>query len=80
MTNSKSASNLHRRNIKRHGSNLSHTSDTDGDETDEAVEEKYQPKPVSLRSVGIRAIVASILALFFLGLLQAGHFYCILLG
>ena len=35
--------------------------------------------PPTLKKVLTRTLAASVLALFFLGLLQAGHFYCILL-
>lgn len=78
-----SESNLRRREkVPRSSSNLSNASDTDcdGDADEDIPEEKFRHKPVSLRSVGIRAATASTLALICVGLLRAGHFYCIFVG
>ena len=66
--------------LPRSSSNLSNASSSDGDAEEDIPEEKYKHKPVSLRSVGIRAATASTLALICMGLIRAGHFYCILVG
>jgi hypothetical protein len=54
--------------------------DIDDDSAEEIILKALVPAPVDLKKVFIRSLTASTLALFFLGLLQAGHFYCILLG
>ena len=52
-------------------------SECDTEEWDE--QPPRAPSPPTLKKVLTRTLAASVLALFFLGLLQAGHFYCIFL-
>ena len=74
-----------RSGIRRNASVTSDIADTDGGTTTEGDEDvvnasDFKPAPVDLRKVITRTVTASTLALLFLGLLQTGHFYCILSG
>ena len=65
----------------RNREHLAARSISDTEVEDDEDDKKEKPKkPVTLRSIMIRTVTASLLALFFLGLLQTGHFYCIFLA
>lgn len=71
-----------RQRIKRDSS----FSDFDNDNTDDNDDEGELKKivktkePVSLKKVMVRTVAAIVMTIFYLGILRAGHLYCILLG
>ncbi len=70
---------LRSRNIRPNMSRSFSDTDDDLDDEETKLEESKQANSIDLKKMFIRSFTASLLSLFFLGLLQAGHFYCILL-
>jgi hypothetical protein len=56
---------------------MSSFSETESEAEVKAPETKAK-EPVTLQKVMVRSITATLLSLFYLGLLQTGHLYCIL--
>lgn len=76
---------MRRKQLKTKSTSFSDTTDNDNDDDDDSgLDTELVPncikEPITLRKVMTRSITAVVLASFYLCLLQAGHFYCIIVG